>query len=205
MKRKKMAVIAVITLVFLITGVCFGIQKLKNGSTKENFAENSKGETCASQEETTGKSVSEDEETLQTEYYQPALVAGDAEASAGEEVTVDVLVIKNPGILGMCFSLFYNEDVMVLKKVEEGEAFKDILDFSMSGKLQNGCRFLWDGIDIESDQIKDGRILQLTFAIKEDAPNGKYPITLLADNNGTVDRNLQTVDLYVDCSYVTIR
>lgn len=141
---------------------------------------------------------------LRERYSQPTLVMGDVKTEPGEEASVLVLVVNNPGILGMCGTLSYDESVMSLEKVENGKIFKDVLDFTKSKELKSGCRFLWDGVDIESKQIMDGEALQMIFKIKKSAKKGKYPIKLILDKESTINRELTQLDLELDCGYITI-
>lgn len=143
-------------------------------------------------------------EDLKTEYQSPVLLVGDAKAKPGDEVTVLVLALNNPGILGMSATLSYDESAMTLVSAQNGRALSDVLDLTASGTLKNGCRFLWDGLDIADDQVKDGEVLQLAFKINDNAKGGKYPVTLILDEGGTVDRELEQLDLTVDCGYVTV-
>lgn len=144
-------------------------------------------------------------EKLRARYLQPILVMGDVEAAPGEEVTVRVLAVNNPGILGMCATLSYDENTMTLERVENGKIFNDVLNFTTSETLTSGCRFLWDGLDIDPEKIEDGEVIRLFFKIKESAKTDKYPITLIPDEGGTVDRELKPIELAVDCGYITVK
>ncbi|WP_288619166.1 cohesin domain-containing protein [uncultured Eubacterium sp.] len=135
----------------------------------------------------------------------PTVAVSNTDAKAGQKVKVPVYVVSNPGILGMTLSLSYDESIMQLVNVQEGEAFKDVLDMNYSKQLKSGCTFLWDGEDITTDQILDGKILILEFKILKSAPVGKSPIVLLCDTDGVVDRDIQPIDLRLENGSVTIR
>lgn len=143
-------------------------------------------------------------EELRARFVNPTMVIGDVSAVAGDEVTVRVFVVNNPGVLGMAATLAYDESAMTLKRVENGAIFDGVLDFTVSEDLKNGCRFLWDGLDLTADQMQDGEVLELTFQINPTAGTGKYPISLLLDDGGVVDRELAELSLAVDNGSVTI-
>lgn len=126
-------------------------------------------------------------------------------ASAGDEVKVKVSIKDNPGILGMTLSVNYVTGALTLTDAESGEAVKDILTFTKPGKLQNNCRFLWDGMELSEDQIKDGDVLILTFKVNEEAQAGDYPILLTYGQDEIVDRDLAIIDLDVVDGNVTVK
>ncbi len=134
-----------------------------------------------------------------------ALTVSKETASAGDEVKVTVSIKDNPGILGMTLSVNYVTGAMTLINAESGDAVNQALTFTKPGKYLNNCRFLWDGMELSNDQIKDGDVLILTFKISDDAGPGEYPILLSYGQDDIVDRNLTFVDLdFVDGS-VTVK
>jgi hypothetical protein len=143
-------------------------------------------------------------EELQAQIDDPTLVVSEVNAKKGEQVDLAVTVVSNPGILGMTATLSFDESVMSLVSAEEGEAFEGVLEMTSSATLENGCVFLWDGLDIEPDQISDGEILHLKFQKAESAPVGKYTIALILDDVGTYDRELSTIDITAECGYISV-
>lgn len=133
------------------------------------------------------------------------LTVSNETAAAGDEVRVAVSVKDNPGILGMTLSVNYITGALTLMDAESGEAVKDVLTFTKPGKLQNNCRFLWDGMELAEDQIKDGDVLILTFKVSDDAEPGEYPILLTYGQDDIVDRNLAFIDLDVIDGSVTVK
>lgn len=134
-----------------------------------------------------------------------SIKVSEATASQGEDAQIIAKIENNPGILGMTLTLNFDENALSLKEAENGNVFRDVLDFTPSKTLLNGARFVWDGIDITSDKIKDGEILIMDFHILENAKPGKYPITLTYTTGDIVDNNLSTVDLTMKTGYITIK
>lgn len=127
-------------------------------------------------------------------------------ASHGETVSVDLKLQQNPGILGMMLSLEYDERAMKLVDAANGEAVSDVLSLTTSKELKSGTIFLWDGLDVQADQIKDGTFLTLTFEIFDDAVTGnKYPLTLTYDDGNIIDANLNEVELQIEQGYIEIK
>lgn len=136
----------------------------------------------------------------------PTLIVSNSsiDTASGDTVPVSVTLVNNPGILGMSLAISYDENVMTLKRVENGEAFSGILNMSSSKNLESGCRFLWDGVSVSDEQVKDGVVLNLEFEIADSAENEKSPIIITSDVDGIVDNDLTPVEMIIDNGYLII-
>ncbi len=123
-------------------------------------------------------------------------------AKPGEEVTVAVKVSNNPGILGMTLLLDYDRSVCTLVSAKNGDAIEGDLDLTTSKDLINEPKFLWDGVEIAPENVKDGSILLLTFKVSDSASEGTYKISLT--ENGIVDNDLNLVDVAIVNGELTI-
>lgn len=119
-------------------------------------------------------------------------------------VQVTVSIENNPGILAMMLSLEYDDSVMTLTSVENGEALS-MLNLTRPGVFSSPCNFIWDGIELDSDDIKDGTILVLTFDIAEDAAAGNYGIDFSYAAGGIIDNNMESVELNVNNGHITVK
>lgn len=147
---------------------------------------------------------SSDLSELESNNDYPLISINDVSAKAGDEIQVSITLKNNPGILGMVLAIYYDETNLTLQSVENGEAFKDVLDLTTSQTLASGSRFLWDGIDISENDIKDGTALIMNFKINSGAQAGKYPITLKYSDGDIVDKNLISVSPQIENGYITI-
>ena len=130
-------------------------------------------------------------------YTSPTIVVDKVHAKAGDEVQVAVDLKCNPGVLGMTITLYYDDTKCSLIKAENGEILKDVLNLTTSKTLDSGARFVWDGIEITEEDIKDGEILLLTFKVNSNADIGSCPITLKYFDDDIIDNNLTGVYPYV--------
>ena len=101
-------------------------------------------------------------------------------------VEVKVSVTNNPGILGMVFSVNYDEDTLKLIECQNGAALS-ALAFQEPSKLVSGCNFVWYGSEI--GEGVDGEMLILTFEIVQNAEPGTYPVSISWNDNAIYDRN----------------
>ncbi len=128
----------------------------------------------------------------------PILEVDKVEAIPGEKtVELTISIKNNPGILGMSFNVNYDENALKLTKVKSGTAVENVLTFTSSKELSTGCRFVWDGTELKSNQIKDGDVLVLSFDVMDDAKEGKYSVDVSYDEGEIVDYKLIPVDMNI--------
>lgn len=125
-------------------------------------------------------------------------------AKPGNDVQVIVRVNNNPGILGMTLSAYFDDVNLHLMSVENGSAFKNILELTPSKVLDNGAKFLWDGIELQDEDVHNGDILIMNFKVSDSAPKGKYPITLKYFENDIVDKDLRSISPEIINGYITV-
>lgn len=89
--------------------------------------------------------------------------------------SLTVSVSDNPGIIGLELTLSFDESI-TLSDARSGSALAS-LAFTPPEDISRGGTFLWDGIDIEDKDVKDGDILTLTFDISE-ATVGEHTVLL---------------------------
>lgn len=119
----------------------------------------------------------------------------------GDHIDVDISVANNPGILGMTLMLQYDSK-LTLVSAKSGEAF-DMLAMTKPGVLESGCKFVWDGTELDEKSIKDGTILTLTFEISKEVKAGeKYIIS--ASSEDAVDMNLNPVKITTQSGSLSI-
>lgn len=136
---------------------------------------------------------------------QPEIKVNTTYGKPGEIIEVTLDLQKNPGILGMVLNLEYDEDAFSLINAESGEAVADVLAFTPSGTLSSGAKFVWDGIDIAPEDIRDGRLLTLEFEILDSVTVGKrYPLKISYNPGDIVDAQLKEVNLRIHQGYIEI-
>ncbi len=119
----------------------------------------------------------------------------------GDHIDVDISVANNPGILGMTLMLQYDSK-LTLVSAKSGAAF-DMLAMTKPGVLESGCKFVWDGTELDEESIKDGTILTLTFEISKEVKAGeKYIIS--ASSEDAVDMNLNPVKITTQSGSLSI-
>lgn len=135
----------------------------------------------------------------------PTIRVGSGTAKPGETIRIPVEVKNNPGILGMILTIGYDENVLQLESAENGEAVSGFLTLTPSKTLENGARFVWDGLDITPDAIKDGTVLMLEFTVSASAPDGKQIICMQYTPGDIIDGNLENVSPLLVQGYIEVK
>ena len=117
-------------------------------------------------------------DVLKTDDPNAAQIVVDSKtASAGNKVTVNVSLKNNPGIMGFKFNVAYDSSVMTLENAEsvgiEALYSQNITDNPFVVSWESGV----------SEITTNGEIVKLTFAVKNDAKEGIYPITITYDED----------------------
>ena len=119
----------------------------------------------------------------------------------GDTIDIDIAISNNPGILGMTLTLQYDAKLKLVS-AKSGAAF-DMLAMTSPGIFESGCKFVWDGTELDEKSIKDGTILTLTFEISDEVKAGeKYIIS--ASSEDAVDLNLNPVKLVIQSGSLSI-
>lgn len=124
---------------------------------------------------------------------------------AGDIIPVVVELRENPGILGAILTLEYDESAMTLVDVENGEAVADVLTLTHSKDFASGMNFVWDGLELDSSDIKEGIMLVLYFELSSDTISGKrYPLKLDYKPGSVIDEDLNKVNLMISQGFIEI-
>ena len=133
----------------------------------------------------------------------PTIAVQPVTSTAGSIVDVAVTITDNPGILGATFAFAYDSRLTLLGATE-GDAFS-ALTMTRPGNFFSPCSFVWDGQDLSPEQIKDGTILTLRFAIDNDAmPGSEYYVNVSCYNGDIFDAYLTPISVTLVNGYVSI-
>lgn len=131
--------------------------------------------------------------------FNPTLTISSEDAVPGEQVTVVISVVDNPGITGLSIEVQFNEEIFSLTSVENGEALEG-LEFTSSTNLVSGSKFLWDGVSVT--KAKDGEVLILNFAVDDYAPAGSHNVLIKVK---AYDNDLKSFTFVIEGGSITIQ
>ena len=121
------------------------------------------------------------------------------------EVTFDVCVKNNPGIMNMVLSMTIDDTVFNLKTATKGEALPSS-SFTAPGSqvISSPYRFLLDAMEITEEDKKDGVIFTVTLSIDDLGAIGEYEIKLSYIDGDIVDENFDSIDMAIENGRIVI-
>ncbi len=122
----------------------------------------------------------------------PVITISSVSDTAGATVNVAVSIENNPGILGAALEFSFDAG-LTLVDATCGEAFS-ALTMTKPGKLTSPCKFVWDGQELNGEDVADGTVIVLQFMLPEDAETGtKYTITASYEDGDFVNTYLKPI------------
>lgn len=116
-------------------------------------------------------------------------------ANPDKDVTVEIKIEDNPGILGATLTLSW-EDGLELVEAENGAAFS-ALTMTPPSRYISGCNFVWFGS--ETGDIIDDTVLILTFHVKETATaEENYGIYVTYESGDVLDGDYNAVEFLIE-------
>ena len=112
-------------------------------------------------------------------------VIADAEATAGSTVEVYVEIANNPGIVSLRNKISYDTTALELVKVEDTEMLVGYT--TPAATIQSPYILRWADSLATKNNEANGKIVKLTFRIKEDAKEGQYEISVEHVESRNVD------------------
>lgn len=120
----------------------------------------------------------------------PQITMNSVTTAAGKEIALDLMIKNNPGIAGLAVSLKYDESVLTLKEVKNGDLFS---------AFTAAKNYIWD----ESENVNvDGKLATFIFMVAEDADAGDYEIEIITRSCANID--LDDVELLPVNSIITV-
>lgn len=133
----------------------------------------------------------------------PMFAVQNTSAAPNSDVSVNVNIENNVGILGTTLKVTFDEG-LTLVSAQSGEAFS-YLTMTKPGKLVSPCKFVWDGLEYDQSDLHDGTILTLNFKVSENAADGdEYNISLSVGSSDVYDNDIQPVSVTTKNGKVTI-
>lgn len=117
------------------------------------------------------------------------ITASTVSGNPGDTVEVTLDVSGNYEIWAVGFYIYYNQDVLELQRIDNGEIFADEGEWSAPSEdlierdnARGWYKYLATLNEMDNTSVT-GRLCTLVFNIKEDAATGSYPITMDLGND----------------------
>ena len=106
-----------------------------------------------------------------------------------EEVSVDIRVLKNPGIMGAVLEVSVDDQVFAFDSAKSIEFPGLSLTSPGSAVTSSPYSFMLDALELSEEDRKDGILFTVTFKVKNTKATGNYTVALSYDNGAIFDEN----------------
>lgn len=125
-------------------------------------------------------------------------------AQGTNEVTIQVGVRNNPGIMGAELKLNVDDTVFGYKKVQKTGFPSLSLTPSGSGKTTSPYTFLLDAVDLTDADRRDGVLFTITLTVKDMDAVGIFDVTLSYEDGAIFDEYYNTPSVVMEKGTITI-
>lgn len=131
---------------------------------------------------------------------EPTVSLSEVSANRGDEVTIDVNLAGNPGIIQMKVSIEYDSNALELKKVVDAE---QLGHYTHKDKLESPYTLYWDD-NPKANFTVNGKVAQLTFKVKDNAEFKSYPINIKTADDFIYNFDMQNVHFATQNGAITV-
>ena len=121
-----------------------------------------------------------------------------------DEVSVNVRVINNPGIMGAVLKVSVNNQALAFKGADK----TDYPGLTLTGPgpqtTESPYIVMLDAMELTNDDKKDGTLFTVTFTVKDPDESGKYDINLSYDTGAIFDENYKEPKVYSENGSITV-
>ena len=121
------------------------------------------------------------------------------------EVTMNIRVINNPGIMGAVLKVSVDDKVLGFKEATKTEYPGLTLTSPGPKTTASPYTFILDALELAKEDKKDGTLFTITFKVKDTATTGKYDIKLSYDNGAIFDEDYKYPKVCLENGSITIK
>lgn len=122
-----------------------------------------------------------------------------------QEVTVNIRVKNNPGIMGAVLKVSVDDATFSFKEAKKTQYPGLTLTASGSGVTKTPYTFLLDALELSANDRKDGVLFSVTFNIKNPEATGKFKVNLSCDTGAIFDENYNNPNAVLENGTITIK
>ena len=121
------------------------------------------------------------------------------------EVTMNIRVVNNPGIMGAVLKVSVNDEVLGVSGANKVGFPGLTLTAPGSAATSSPYTFMLDSMELSADDKKDGTLFTITFKIKDTSVTGKYDVKLSCNRGGIFDENYNNLNVTFVNGSITIK
>ena len=121
------------------------------------------------------------------------------------EVTMNIRVINNPGIMGAVLKVSVNDKALGFKEAAKTEYPGLTLTSPGPQTTSSPYTFMLDALELAKEDKKDGTLFTITFKVKDTTATGKYDIKLSYDTGAIFDEEYKDPKVCLENGSITIQ
>ena len=121
------------------------------------------------------------------------------------EVTVNVRVKNNPGIMGAVLKVSVDDKVFSFKEAKNVQYPGLTLTTPGSATTSSPYTLLLDAIELSEEDRKDDVLFTVTFKINDTSATGSYKVKLAYDSGAIFNENYKDINVMLDNGTITIK
>ena len=121
------------------------------------------------------------------------------------EVTVNIRVYNNPGIMGAVLKVSVNDQMFSFKSASKAGFPSLTLTAPGPSTTSSPYTFMLDALELSGDDRKDGTLFSITFKIDNTNAAGTYDVKLSYNNKGIFDENYNYPNVSLENGTITIK
>ena len=121
------------------------------------------------------------------------------------EVTVNIRVYNNPGIMGAVLKVSVNDQMFSFKSASKAGFPGLTLTSPGPSTTSSPYTFMLDALELSGEDRKDGTLFSITFKIDNPNATGTYDVKLSYNNNGIFDENYNYPNVVLEDGTITIK
>ena len=120
------------------------------------------------------------------------------------EVTVNIRVKNNPGIMGAVLKVSVDDKMFSFKSGTSTGYPGLTLTSPGSATTSSPYTFMLDALELSADDKKDGTLFSITFKVKDTSATGDYKVSLSYDDGAIFDENYNDPNVILGSGIITI-
>ena len=142
--------------------------------------------------------------SLMSDSEPGTIEVGSAKGAPGEIIPVSISLQNNPGLTMMRLFVAYDSEALELKEVKDAGILG--AQVHSDNYERNPYTLFWKNGESKENFTANGTAVTLLFRIRDDVPNGSYPITMSydAEMGDILDCNLNPVSFQITGGNITV-
>ena len=120
------------------------------------------------------------------------------------EVTVNIRVMNNPGIMGAVLKVSVDDKMFSFKSGTSTGYPGLTLTSPGSATTSSPYTFMLDALELSADDKKDGTLFSITFKVKDTSATGDYKVSLSYNDGAIFDENYNDPNVILGNGIITI-